>query len=166
MTSKICSILYTVPGLSLISVGLGIPIAFVPPDEREQFMKTLWALYFPFAAAACLARASVLLFYSRVFTNQSRVFRHAIYITHGINVAWLLSIWLAALLICRPIEQFWVSDGTGTCGSNSMLLVGCSITNILVDLIILMIPLPVLWKLQLKLGKKLLISAVFTCGYW
>lgn len=46
-----------------------------------------------------------------------------------------------------------------------MFLVGNSIASVIIDLVILIIPLPVLWKLQLKLGKKLLISGVFTGGY-
>ena len=36
----------------------------------------------------------------------------------------------------------------------------------LIDLCILVLPLPMLWGLQAGRGKKLLVMGVFVCGYW
>ena len=43
---------------------------------------------------------------------------------------------------------------------------GVTIPNIFVDLLILVLPLPMLWRLQMDMKKKILLTANFMLGYW
>ena len=43
-------------------------------------------------------------------------------------------------------------------------VIAISIPNIVTDVIILLLPLPVIWKLQLHFKKKIAVSAIFSLG--
>ncbi len=53
----------------------------------------------------------------------------------------------------------------GHCSNEDTLWLGSVIPSVIIDLIILIMPLPMIWKLQMKLTKKILIMGVFMCGY-
>lgn len=53
----------------------------------------------------------------------------------------------------------------GHCSNVDTVWLGSVIPSTIIDLIILIMPLPMIWKLQMKLTKKILVMGVFVCGY-
>ena len=130
-----------------------------------MFLKLLWVEYYIFDAGTSIAKASALLFYARIFGQTHSRFRYALWVVHGMNVAWLIGILLAVVFECSPIEKAWKPQLPGHCANTRTLWLGSGLPSLIIDIFILLMPLPPLWKLQMKPTRKYLIMGVFICGY-
>ena len=70
----------------------------------------------------------------------------------------------AALLVCQPLEFNWNSTIEGHCGNRTTALEAVGILNLITDFFIFLLPMPVLWGLQLPVGKKIGLTATFGIG--
>ena len=68
------------------------------------------------------------------------------------------------LRICTPIEINWDKAIDGSCGDISAFLLSTAVINAVLDLLIVLLPLPVVWKLQMATQKKAAITATFGLG--
>ena len=115
------------------------------------------------AVSIFLIRASVLVLYIRIFRTRS--FRITCYVVHGVNFAFFVSTILASALICRPLSYSWdKSIPGGTCGDQKSLDLYIGIVNLLLDICVVVLPMPVLWGLQMAISKKLMLSGMFGLG--
>ena len=71
---------------------------------------------------------------------------------------------VAALLVCRPLEYNWNRTIEGHCYHQSEAFEAVGIVNLLTDFFIFALPMPVLWGLQLPVGKKIGLTATFGIG--
>ena len=101
--------------------------------------------------------------YIRVF--PTRCFRIAGYTAHGFNAAFFVSTVLAACLICRPLDFSWdKSVAGGKCGDQVRLDLFIGVFNLLLDITVVILPMPVLWGLQMARSKKVILSGMFSLG--
>ena len=115
------------------------------------------------AVSVFFIRASVIVLYIRVF--QIRSFRLTGYIVHGLNAAFFVSTVLAACLICRPLVFSWDhSIPGGKCGDQKKLDLYIGMSNLLMDVTVVLLPMPVLWRLQMAWSKKAVLSGMFSLG--
>lgn len=112
-----------------------------------------------------VSKTSALLFYTRVFTMANTKFKYALWAVHTMNIAWFIGTLLSVTFICNPIEKVWDFTLPGTCLNFRRLWLGNGLPNLIIDVIILVLPLPMLWKLQMKTTRRIQISGVFVCGY-
>lgn len=152
-------------GLKLVDLGMGKHIEVVPPENLTPFLKLLWVEYYIFDAGTSIAKGSALLFYARVFNNTKSRFKYALWTVHALNAAWLVGIIFAVIFECTPIQKAWDPTIPGRCDNEDALWLGSGIPSLLIDVLILLLPLPMLWRLQMKLSRKLLLVGVFACGY-
>lgn len=152
-------------GLKLIDLGLGIHIQAVPPDNIEPFLKLLWAIYYIFDTGTAVSKSSALFFYARIFGVTNTRFKYALWLVHAMNIAWLIAILLSVTFMCNPVEKAWKPALDGHCLNTGLLWTGSGITSLIIDVIILVLPLPMLWKLQMKAIRRVQITGVFICGY-
>jgi hypothetical protein len=82
----------------------------------------------------------------------------------AVSIGYFWSVFLEAFLLCRPVTYNWNKTITGTCADVALAYLFAGISNLLIDLIIVALPLPMLWKLQLPVAKKIGISAMFSIG--
>lgn len=110
-----------------------------------------------------LVKCSLCLTISRVFFVDP--YRMASYVAFGFSVAWTLVVVLNSLLICKPISMFWgeITPG-GQCGNQNAAFAAVGIMDVLVDLAILIIPLPMIFKLQMPTANKFALALVFVLG--
>ena len=115
------------------------------------------------AVSVFLIRASVLVLYIRIFRTRS--FRITCYVVHGINFVFFASTILSSALICRPLSFSWdKSIPGGKCGDQKSLDLFIGIVNLLLDVCVVVLPMPVLWGLQMAVSKKLMLSGMFGLG--
>ncbi|PYI25962.1 hypothetical protein BP00DRAFT_357175 [Aspergillus indologenus CBS 114.80] len=151
--------------LRMIRLGLGRQVETVSPADLVSFLKLLWVVYFLVLGGTATARASALFFYARVLSQGPSRFRYALWVVHGLNIAWSISTILMIFLTCSPIEKNWMPDRPGTCIDTKSLWLGFGTPDLIIDVLVLLLPLPMLWKLHLRLMRRLLLAGVFTCGY-
>ncbi|ROT41233.1 hypothetical protein SODALDRAFT_330954 [Sodiomyces alkalinus F11] len=160
--------IYAQLGLSfaMLNYGLGYHM-WVVMDKLPTFMKLLFSVYFVYDVALFVTKESALLFFSRIFPkrNNSAWWNWALWITHGINAAWLIGIIFGTIFMCDPVEKGWNPMIPGTCGENSALWLGSAVPSVVIDLLILLLPLPKIWGLQLSTARKTGVTLVFVLGY-
>lgn len=120
-----------------------------------------------FDLAVFSTKLCVLLFFSRVFPAHanSKWFNWTLWITHGLNVGWLIGIVVASFFLCIPMEGSWNVNVNGDCSNQVPVYVGSAISSVFIDFVILLMPLPKIWRLQMSVGKKGGLMVVFLLGY-
>lgn len=143
--------------------GYGQDITEFSLNDAKFASKLFIAIEVVWAAAAVSVRISIILLCICLF--PVRLFRLVSWMVVGLNLATFLSTVLTACLICRPI--FYSFDKTipgGHCGDLMAFEDFQAIMSLLLDLTIVVLPLPLLWQLQMKRQKKIQLSVVFGTG--
>jgi len=65
---------------------------------------------------------------------------------------------------CQPLARYWDPDIPGTCISRIAFIEGIQAFNIFLDISILIMPLPIMWRLHRPWQDKLALSGVFLLG--
>jgi hypothetical protein len=104
--------------------------------------------------------------YYRIVRNIARL--KIIYSTiMSLIVLWCISQILVAAFTCIPISGLWDPTVKAVCdplGRDSQFYMA-SVGNIVTDVIILLLPIPVVWKLQLRKPQKVVLYVVFGLGF-
>ena len=104
----------------------------------------------------------------RIF-RVDRTFRIAAWLLRLIVVIWSIISFLLMIFACRPIKASWdvflQLDPRTKCNPKSYNTLNIQgICNILTDFGLLILPVPMVWKLQMSLRKKLGVAMVFATG--
>lgn len=110
-----------------------------------------------------LTKLSVALFYGRIFSTI-RWFKLILWAVGAIIWAYFISMAFTIIFFCDPVPKIWEPELPGKCLNQWNILWGSAWPNLLIDVILLVLPLPLLWKINASIGKKLGISFVFVCG--
>lgn len=121
-------------------------------------VQLLWAI------TLTLCKISILLLYTRTFTMRLMIV--VAWGTGAIIVGFALSTIIAGLLICRPLALNWDQTLEGSCGDQILSYNITGSLNLATDIMVLLLPLPYLWKLKMQLYKKLVLGATFSLGAW
>lgn len=133
---------------------------------------TSWQFFFAdmliYTATRFLIRASIILFYLRVFPpGPDRKLGRILMWTFYANFVYNLGFFLAVLFQCTPIHHFWdhwEGLGNGHCGNVNILVWVAAITGIVFDLWLLALPFPQLMALNLHWKKKFMGIFMFGMG--
>lgn len=71
---------------------------------------------------------------------------------------------LIGLLICRPVQKNWDPTVNGTCGNQIAGYRAVSIVNVVIDVVMCILPLPMILQLQVKSPYKLALMGIFGIG--
>lgn len=107
----------------------------------------------------------MLMLYLRLFPNRG--LRIAVFVTLTCTLLWGVGAFFVLLFSCRPISHYWNSwDGEhkGSCLSHNDILLAHSTINIILDVAITIIPMPLVLKLHMPLGKRLAVLFMFGVG--
>ena len=72
--------------------------------------------------------------------------------------------WAGMLRVCTPIQYNWDKSIDGTCGDDYALVLWTAIINAAIDVLIVLLPVPVVWRLHMAAQKKAAITATFALG--
>jgi hypothetical protein len=109
-----------------------------------------------------LTKISILVFYLRIFPH--RIFRYAAFATIGMIMVSMMLIFFLTLFSCHPVSYFWDKDQHGRCLDVNALAYANSSMSIVQDLIITILPLPILANLNIGTKKKIGVSFMFAVG--
>ena len=113
--------------------------------------------------AGSFAKLSLLTFYLRL--SPERWFRLANWVTIFIIVGYTIGIFLSLIFACNPIAKSWDPSITeGTCINSASLFIATAVANIATDIILFVLPIPMVIKLQIPLLQKIGLAFIFTIG--
>lgn len=146
--------------------GGGYHIWDVSAPEQIQFKKFCYIatiLYCPMALFVKIALLSIL---TRIFAP----YRGKVWFIYGF-LGTLCVYYTVALIVkirmCAPVPFYWLGDelpGGGTCLDQTAALIADSVISLVSDIIILILPLPLTWSLQMSRNKKLRVIGLLSAG--
>lgn len=112
-------------------------------------------------------KTSILVFYLTLTRNQ-KVFRWANYVTLGVVNAAGLALTLVNIFQCRPVSAVFLSTvpSYATCTDIVTLYLSSSPVNIITDLAILFLPIPILTQMRLPSKQKAILVITFSFGFF
>ncbi|KAI9850382.1 MAG: hypothetical protein M1838_005772 [Thelocarpon superellum] len=128
----------------------------------EHLLRSLYIYLIVYVLCLPTVKLSILLFYLRIFTTPN--FKRLAYVSIAFVVIWSLSAFLALVFACQPINAWWIADVNAHCMNDYDFLMAESGITILTDVWLLVMPMPLVWKLQISRQQKLALSGVFLLG--
>ncbi|TVY41966.1 hypothetical protein LSUB1_G002430, partial [Lachnellula subtilissima] len=133
------------------------------PETITTFFKYMVALSTWYATTEGLAKIAVCLLYNQLFPQRS--IHITMYITISVLICASISGGLVGLFSCSPFSAHWgtAAEQATHCINREALFIWGSFPNIFTDVVILVVPIPVVWKLQASTGVEvgLIISFLF-----
>ncbi|KAL8884651.1 MAG: hypothetical protein Q9215_007353 [Flavoplaca cf. flavocitrina] len=146
-----------------IKAGTGRHMITLSLDQIESFIKTYVATQILFGCSITATKLSILFFYNRLFPY--RTFYIVSLATGIVSILWWVGLMLTAFLHCQPFAYNWDrSIPNGHCVNDNT--VGYTITsvNIVTDLVVLVLPIPWLWGMNMAVPKRMAVVGLFVLG--
>ncbi|KAL4877421.1 hypothetical protein BJY04DRAFT_222170 [Aspergillus karnatakaensis] len=150
---------------TVIKGGVGLHMHEVTQEAREYALKSLIPLQCLYGFGGALVKTSFMALYYRIFGTKKSL-RIAIYITFIIVWGWGLCTIFESFLLCHPIEYNYnpFRAGGGKCADRIAAYIAIGVINIVTDLMVMVLPVPYVLKLQLPIGRKVVLVATFGLG--
>lgn len=71
---------------------------------------------------------------------------------------------LMAFFQCTPVERFWNFEIPGHCMKIPAFFLAETAFNLATNVVILLLPMPMVWHLQMALRRRLLVIGIFATG--
>jgi hypothetical protein len=149
-----------------------------------------WIEEYIYSALVLLTKISILLLYLRLFPETERWFRPTCLLLMGATAITAIPVYFTIVFQCKPIAYTWYVDllpmftllmkymlslyhedrhkwdalQTGSCINTVAQIATLAAVNMILDMVIILLPVPRLLKLNISLGKKIGVIAVFTMG--
>lgn len=99
------------------------------------------------------------MFYLRL--NPTKSFRYSTIAVLLITWGYLISLEFAQIFGCSPPQKFWKPLIDGKCIDRNPIYLAIPIINVIIDVLVLLLPIPMLVKLQVPRRTKLTLGALF-----
>ncbi|KAF2455726.1 hypothetical protein BDY21DRAFT_350155 [Lineolata rhizophorae] len=159
LSAGLCSILISMP----FYAGGGHHVYDIPYSKRNG-IHLLFTVAQPFwGGANTSVKLSLLHLFITIFPSQR--FRWVCYGVMVLVAAYLIPVLVATFVLCTPVQYNWnrTIEG-GKCANQILMFTIAAVFNLVTDLIIVIMPIPMLWGLRVPLAKKLGIIAIFSLG--
>ncbi|KAF2820726.1 hypothetical protein CC86DRAFT_471275 [Ophiobolus disseminans] len=150
-------------GILMVKIGgVGHHVAAVPVTTFQTWLQLSKVLEFTYTPAVMFAKLAALFLYHQIF--ETTAYRRVIIGVGVIIVLQGIVAFILAFSICRPFRYFWtqaVDPNDGTCGDVMLFYKSYSIPSLVTDVAMLVLPWPILLKLQLPLSEKIGLMLTF-----
>ncbi|EKJ74894.1 hypothetical protein NXS19_008599 [Fusarium pseudograminearum] len=144
------------------SCGMGLHADKVPLDQIVMMAKWLVVAEVLYAWNLGWTKLSLLLMYYRIF--RVPYFKKMAWIVGTFVFAWVITITFLFIFICVPVAKLWYPTLPGHCINQVGTWIANAASTIFTDVVILCLPIPPIWKLQLGRSEKLGLTAAFAIG--
>ncbi|KAJ6096867.1 hypothetical protein N7486_007613 [Penicillium sp. IBT 16267x] len=143
--------------------GLGKHVWLCTVGHMITMKKMLFVSLVIYNFELCMIKISILLFYRRVFGMNPLNWLASFF-----AIGWFIGCTVALFLAPAPISYFWtqVADETGGHYRYSFYnyYIGSAATNVVCDFLVLAVPIPVVWRLKMRVTQKVMVSLVLFLG--
>ncbi|CAO1599702.1 hypothetical protein XANCAGTX0491_003418 [Xanthoria calcicola] len=150
-----------------VALGTGKHLIRIGLADTKTYVKVTYAFQFLMSASMIFIKLSILLFYRRLFPRENTTARwrtcHWSLCIASVGVGVIQCFGIA--FQCTPVAYFW--DRTipgGHCINMMAFFRFANIANLLTDILILAMPIPIVWSLRLDRQKKFGVCGLFLLG--
>ncbi|KAJ0124653.1 hypothetical protein N8I77_005653 [Diaporthe amygdali] len=140
----------------------GQPQSEFSVQQMRQFLMVLYADNICYTCCTVTVKLSILLLLRRIFTT--RPFRITTIVFAGILIVWWITVLCFQIFSCKPVHSFWDFTLQESCIDTTKFYNGVAISNIIFDFALLILPLPMVWQLQMSIRRKFQVSFIFVLG--
>ncbi|KAJ5081510.1 Major facilitator superfamily domain general substrate transporter [Penicillium alfredii] len=147
--------------------GLGLHVRDILPENQDALNKANYAFTVLYNPALMTVKTSILVFYLTLTRNQ-KIYRWANYVTLVVVNAAGLALTLVNVFQCRPVGAAFRSSipSYARCTDILTLYLSSAPVNIITDLAILFLPMPLLTKMRLPVRQKAILVITFGFGFF
>ncbi|KAI0164068.1 hypothetical protein GGR57DRAFT_274022 [Xylariaceae sp. FL1272] len=150
-----------------IQAGVGVHLLYLEETDPEKitlFFKYLVAISVWYFATITITKLAICRLYRTLFP-QKTVF-YILIVTATILVLTPIATTITLLAACQPFSANWGSAEVQAthCINKEAVFVWGTIPNIITDIVLLVIPLPIVWKLHTTTKLKIALSITFIIG--
>ncbi|KAG6011094.1 hypothetical protein E4U54_008301, partial [Claviceps lovelessii] len=165
MLSAVFAFTYSVLCIVQTKYGLGLPIRLRPPENMGPYSRVNFAGRPVYQLGISFFKIALLISYLRLLQGTDRkTYRMVVWATIGTILLAHLGCALSLIFACSPVEKSWKPWLPGTCLKPGPSFTGYAVVTIVSDVIVAVLPIPVLLRLNVRLGKKLGLIAIFMLG--
>lgn len=146
-----------------IALGLGLHVQYVSPENIVALIKVVLVTDVLYLWSLVWSKVTVLLLYYRVF--RFGYFKSAAYAIGGLVVVLAIVSTFLTGFLCVPLQRVWDPSVPGHCLSQTNIRFLNSASSIFTDIVILCLPAPQIWKLQLRKSEKAGLIFFFALGF-
>ncbi|KAL1969204.1 hypothetical protein VTN77DRAFT_458 [Rasamsonia byssochlamydoides] len=146
--------------------GVGLHVPYLEATDPEKliiwgrYLVTLSVLYF---AGVNVPKLAILALYHRLFPNPN--IRMVIYGLAAALIGLSISTVIVDLVACRPFKANWETTlADKTCIDKEAFFIWGGVPNIITDVVMLLLPMPVVWKLHTTMRLKIVLTITFAVG--
>ncbi|CZR65542.1 uncharacterized protein PAC_15442 [Phialocephala subalpina] len=159
---------------ALISIGLSINacisttygwshhLSSIPAANFGPILLTIWLSELLFTISTSLAKISILFFYLRLAVTKT--YKRIIYFSIGFIVVWAITFSAVIIFQCQPVSEYWNPTGT-KCYKPEIALFIHGLTNTMTDVYIYILPMKMVWEVQLPKRQRIGLLAIFAAGF-
>ncbi|CAG8150323.1 unnamed protein product [Penicillium salamii] len=145
--------------------GLGLKMDHFPRENVVAFSKVQWMGGPVYTLNLLAFKVSLLASYHRI-GGFVALYRTIIVIAIALCVVTQLIYTFIICLACQPIARQWDMSVKGKCIDTVSFYYAIAGTNLAFDIAIFVLPMPVLWKLQLRQKEKIVLTGLFALGFF
>ena len=142
--------------------GYGMHIDDLTGSQLGNALMFFWIAQTPYKIVVGLNKVSVIWFSKRIFTTPR--FQTACWCVLFVIIGWSLGGLGATVFQCVPAEGAWNPNVEATCIDKDAFWIAYASGNAITDAIVLILPLPMVFQLQLKMRDKIMLSGIFLLG--
>ncbi|KUJ08697.1 uncharacterized protein LY89DRAFT_741544 [Mollisia scopiformis] len=142
--------------------GWGHHLSSIPPSNYSSILITIWIAELLFTLSTSLAKISILFFYLRLAVTKT--YRTIIHCSIGFIIIWAITFTLVVIFQCTPIPEYWNPTGT-SCRDPEAALFIHGLTNSLTDVYIYILPMKMVWEVQLPKRQRMGLIGIFAAGF-
>ncbi|KAI4744585.1 hypothetical protein E4T44_15117, partial [Aureobasidium sp. EXF-8845] len=116
-----------------------------------------------YSVTMCFSKLSILLLYRRLFPISNFVKRW--WVVTGFTVAYSIGGAFASLFQCSPLTSAWsLTVKADYCINTEKFYTANAALNVASDIMILILPIPIVWGLNTDVRKKVILTGLFSMG--
>ncbi|KAI1738062.1 hypothetical protein F4680DRAFT_426947 [Xylaria scruposa] len=159
-------IVYVVIDMATHHLGYMIHQWDIPLKDLEPVIRKFLLVIIFYNLTMIFSKAAILLEWVRIFVPFAK--RNAFFWTAHILIVANTLLYIAgpilAYLYCIPLEKYWRPWLPGTCIDRTLGDFFSTSLNIIIDFTILILPQHSIWRLNMRQGRKVAISFIFSIG--
>ena len=134
------------------------------PKHYQVFLITIYCNELIYASVVTCIKASILCLYLRIF-GVNKTLAKMVYALLVLVGCWGIATFFSSVFQCWPVKATWLPKAADRhCFDYRAWLIWTNVPNIVIDFFILVLPIPLVWGLNLSVSRRVSLNAVLIFG--
>ncbi|EFQ25973.1 ATP synthase F0 [Colletotrichum graminicola M1.001] len=163
--SVVFALIYSILTITQTRYGLGLPIKLRPKEDLIKYTRVNFAGRPFYQLGISFFKIALLISYLRLLQRtDQKGYRRAVWLTIAIVFLSHLACTFSLIFACTPVDKSWNPLKDGTCLPPGPSFTVYAVVTIVCDVVVAILPIPVLLKLHVRIEKKAGLIAIFLLG--